>query len=409
MKIRTIFITLYAVLLSAPLLAQNQNIKFSGFGTLGVIYSDSDLYGYRKDVGSQDGAFSGSLDFKTDSLLGLQVDAAISDDIDFIGQTILKEVTKPSFDRFLTLAFIRYQASPQWTFRIGRTAPDLFLLTEFRDVDFAYTWATPPNEVYGIIPYRSIDGADVTYTHRLNNGTLKTKLFTGMADAEISSKSVTETIKIKDVLGLSLSYDKFNWALNANFSQVTFANEANSNKAIATQVALMPEFIWPNSIATSEELLIKGAKSNYASVSGRYDWDNWRFTAEFSRIDAKVKLIPTISSMYAGLTYQHDEHSFFMLYSSTSSNAFDISDDNVNIALIPELYMAFTDAVNFYASNQDTSSIGWRWNLSNNIASTLQFNVTNINEHGGTLWVKKAQDSSAETVHTTMFNVSFVF
>lgn len=93
-----------------------------------------------------------------------------------------------------------------WSVRVGRTAPDIFLLTEYRDVDFSYVWATAPNEVYGIIPYRSIDGLDVTYQQRALGGVFKTKLFTGSNETEISASTIVEEIKVEDVIGISLSF-----------------------------------------------------------------------------------------------------------------------------------------------------------------------------------------------------------
>ena len=385
------------------------NVEFSGFGTLGAVYSDSNIYGYRKDVSSDEGVFSNAIDFKNNSLLGLHVDARLTDDIELVGQTIIRALTAPSFDRYITLAFLRYDASPHWSFRIGRTAPDLFMLTEFRDVDFSYTWATAPNEVYGVIPYRSIDGIDVTYTTRINNGTFQTKLFAGISDAEIASSTLTEVIKLNNFIGLSFSFDYLNWSINAKHSAATIANEALSSQTLINYWDQIPDFIWPDASAISEQLILKNKVVKYTSVSGQYLLNNWLLSAEMSRVDSKSRVIPKITSGYVGLSYQFNQHSFYGVFSTTHSDNFKLDDSAINFALVGELVNATNSVLNFYASNQSTFSLGWRCDINATIATSLQWNNTQIKDNGATLWINRSVDSPAESVNTLMFNLSFIF
>lgn len=383
--------------------------ELSGFGTLGAVYSDSENYGYRKDVSSGHGVFSGDLDLKTHSLLGLQLDTRLSDNVEFIAQAIVRDLQTPSFDRYLTLAFFRYDLSPHWSFSIGRTAPDLFLLTEFRDVDFSYHWATAPSEVYGIIPYRSLNGADVTYSTRIKNGTFKTKLFTGSSDAEIASNLLTETIKIDNVIGVSFSFEQFNWSLNANYSQVKIANEAKSNQFLSDKISQLPDFIWPNAAKTSQQLILNNESVRYASVSGQYLLNDWLFSAELAQINSPSPVIPKITSGYAGLSYQFNDHNFYGVLATTHSNSVVLDESGINVALASELIVATKEVFSFYASNQRTFSLGWRWDVNPTLATSLQWNNTHIDQDGGTLWIDRTIDSPAESVNTFMLNMSFIF
>jgi hypothetical protein len=264
--------------------ADNNKLQFSGFATLGAVYSDSSHHGYRKDVSSDKGVYSGEIDLKQHSLLGLQTNWAISPSFDFVYQGVLRDLPEPSLDRYTTLAFLRYEMNTNWSFRVGRTAPDLFLLTEYRDVDFSYPWATAPNEIYGIIPYRSIDGVDVTYNQRVLGSVFKTKIFTGSSEAEISATSVVEEIKIEDLVGISLSLDHFNWIVQAKYTQATIANDAKTNQMGIDIISQVPDFLWPNADAFAQSLRLSGKQANYASVSAQYVWQDWLASAELARI-----------------------------------------------------------------------------------------------------------------------------
>jgi hypothetical protein len=384
-------------------------VKFSGFGTLGIIYSDSKHYGYRKDIGSDQAVFAGDYDFTSNTLLGLQMDARLANSLDFVVQAVARDRVKSNLDRAITLGFLRYNASPNWSFRLGRTAIDLFYLTDSRDIDFSYHWATAPAEMYGLIPYRSIDGFDITYTTRFYDGTFSSKLFTGVSDAEISASGTNQTISLNNIVGVSLTYDHFNWLVQAKHTRVNIANEAESSQFVIDQIAQLPDFIWPNAGAFSQRIALKDRNANYSSVSAQYTWQPWQFTTEVSHTSSKADAIPDVTSGYAAISFQYHQHTFYSLYALTQSSNYQFNEPNVQVSYIPELVYAVDGMMNFYASNQQTVAVGWRWDLKSNLSMTLQFNNTHIENNGGTLWNNAGFDLSAESVNTTLLNLSVVF
>tara|TARA_R110001583_G_scaffold10782_7_gene49590 strand:+ start:20636 stop:21880 length:1245 start_codon:yes stop_codon:yes gene_type:complete len=403
-----IFLLIFASHATANEIASSK-LKFSGFATIGVVISDSDQYGYRKDVSSDEGVYSGEVDFKQHSLLGLQANWFISSNFDAVYQGVLRDLAEPSLDRYTTQAFLRYEVNANWSVRVGRTAPDLFLLTEYRDIDFSYIWATAPNEIYGIIPYRSIDGVDATYSQRGFGGVFKTKLFTGSSEAEISGKSTVEAVKIENIMGGSLSFDHFNWVIQAKHSQVEIANEPSSNTFLVENISQLPDFLWPNSLAFAQSLLLKGKKVNYSSVSSQYQWNNWLASAELSKINSESDVIPKITSGYAALSYQFNAHQLYGIYAFTDSNHYVFNEPGVNEAALGELIHGTTELMNFYVPNQQTISLGWRCDISNDIASTLQWNYTKIADTGRLLWLNKSDNNVAENVNTFLLTLSMVF
>ncbi len=68
-----IFILIWLIL--APLAnAQPKDLHLGGFGTLGVIWSDSKEYGHRTNLDQSDGSFNNTPDYVNSSVLGLQLD-----------------------------------------------------------------------------------------------------------------------------------------------------------------------------------------------------------------------------------------------------------------------------------------------------------------------------------------------
>jgi len=385
-------------------------LQFSGFATLGMVYSDSDQYGYRKGVSSDGAVSSDDIDFKQHSLLGLQVDWSISPKFDAVYQGVLRDLPESSFDRYTTLAFLRYEVDAHWSIRVGRTAPDIFLLTEYRDVDFSYIWATAPNEVYGIVPYRSIDGIDVTYSQRGLGGFFTSKLFTGSSEGEISDSSILETIKIKNIMGIVLSFDHFNWIVHAKHSKVTIDNEPKSNAFLANSINQVPDFLWPNSSEFAQSILMSGEDVNYSSISGQYQWQRWLASAEWSQIKSKSAVLPKITSAYAALSYEVDAHQFYSIYAFTESSTYVFDEAGVNEAALRELIYGINEAMNFYSPDQKTVSLGWRYDISSNMAASFQWNYTKLDKSGTTLWLSKPdQPKTSENINTFFLTLSVVF
>jgi len=409
-----------------PVLAEslwaNNGIELSGFGTLGLISTDSEFYGYRRDISQADGAFEHELDFNSVSIFGLQLDANINNALDVVYQSVYRDQNDISVDSITSMAFLRYSPHAAWSVRLGRTPVDLFLLSEYRDIGFAYTWAQAPSEVYGMIPYRHLDGLDITYSTQFSDFTLRSKAYTGKSKADISAVDFTEEIKIDNIYGVSLTLEAMNWAVNVRYTEVKVAQNTSLQKSLSQGISQIPDAIWPNSASFAESISLLNRNIKYASISGRYDFGSWQLLSEFTHTKSESPVIPELLAGYVSIIKQYKDHAFYLISAFTDSNNFDISVLNVNTQLLsfiprgPELYHAVNQSMNFYASNQQTQSIGWRWDIKENLALKLQLDHTKIEEKGGTLWLNKNTTevpnqllTPKETINTLSTNLSFTF
>jgi len=415
-----IFLLIWLIL--APLVnAQSEGLHISGFGTLGVISSDSKVYGYRTDLDQSDGSFNNTPYYANSSILGLQLDYALPANTELVFQSVYHNQNTLTLESTTRLAFARFTANPQWSFRLGRTAVDLFLLTEYRDVGFGYTWAHTPSEVYGLMPYRYLDGMDITHNTHINHLNLRSKLFAGTTTTELASFVGRESVKLENVAGASFSLETFQWSLQYRYTTSQIASKSSSTEELASGIealaASVPSFdsIWPNSAGTIERLRLKGLTADYTSLGGKYNWQSWSALAEVSRISTASNY-NTVTAGYASLIFFGQKYSLYGIYAATHSHIFDVASlgvDVASLATIPsgaELYAGVGANLNFYTSNQSTWSLGLRWNLSPKIALKCQWDQTRIEAQGGVLWLNKDFDTQPkETVNTLFTNVSFIF
>ena len=96
-----------------------------------------------------------------------------------LSQAVLRQRSDQSSLAALEWAFVALRPTPDWTLRLGRINPDAFLLSDYRNVGFAYPWVRPEIGFYGTIPLYSITGGDLTRTWADGSTYWKAKLFAG--------------------------------------------------------------------------------------------------------------------------------------------------------------------------------------------------------------------------------------
>ncbi len=413
-----IHILLLAVLASS-LQAEPSDLYLSGFATLGMAISDSKTYAYRSDIGQSDGSFNNKPNFKNSSVLGLQLDYPLNASTDILLQGVYRNQDTVNIDSLTNLAFIRLSPSSDWTARIGRSSLDLFLLTEFRDVGYAYTWAHTPTEAYGPLPFRHLDGADLSYSSQFKGLSLRTNVYVGSSSADISTYKGAGTMKLKDIYGISMSIDTFKWSLQARYSTLRLGSETSSSTINALQALAQQtpniENIWPDIPKTIETVRTKNNRAEYISLGARLDQDNWSYVAEVSSINTE-EAIEELKSAYASVIHHSGNHSWFGIYAVTQTGNFNIDTLGVDEAALANisggtaLFQSVDLSLNFYTPNQSTASLGWRWNFFHQMALKVQWDNTHIDAQGGSLWLNKDSPSKPkETVNTFFTNVSVVF
>jgi len=192
----------------APAQAQwEPDFRFSGFGTLGVARTNSDTVNFGRDRQSYGGATkNASVD--VDSNLGLQATGEVNK---WLSGTVQVLTVKRTTDDHLTTeaewAFVKVAPVEGLSLRGGRLAVPMFLVSDSRNVGYANNWLRAPNEVYGLVSFRRLQGFDVTYQHAIGSTTLTLNALTGTS---VTKYGLT-LIPMKDVKGINAQLET-EWA-----------------------------------------------------------------------------------------------------------------------------------------------------------------------------------------------------
>ena len=340
-------------------------------------------------------------------------------------QAIYRDQDKINFDSILNLAFMRYAPNANWSFRLGRTAFDLFLLTEYRDIGYAYSWAHVPSEIYGVIPHRYIDGVDVAYSQHLGDLTFSAKLFYGKNEFAVTAFSAPDAPKFHfdNIIGLALDLQSINWDVAVNRTQVKLDSQAIKPLiAGVTQLdSFVPNFafIWPNAVDFVNAADLDNRKGVYTSVSGQYRFEKITMIAEFAKNKTDSLSVQGVKSGYISSIFHINAHNLFASVAFSQSEKFDLDVTGIilpALAQVPgglEAYNASKFILNYYSINQKTMSLGWRWDFDENMSFKVQLDHTRIDKGGSTFWQPPIENDATEYrighVNSIFANISFLY
>lgn len=407
---------LYALLcLSSFLGICAERATISGFGNIGVVHSNSDTYRFRTDISRDNDNFENSLDFSAISSLGIQADISLFLDFDLVTQLIYRGQKKSTLDNALSLAFLRYKPAPYWELRIGRTQLDLYLLTEYRDIGFAYPWAKIPTEVYALLPYRNLDGADFTYFKTHNDLDYRIKLFNGQSSSNIALDSENVELKIEDVMGVSFELSQFDWTLSLKHTQARTKNNISTMTGIIGGLQQIPDVIWPDKAAFINDFSLVNKKAYFSSAGLKYNLGPLTFLTELAHLESESSVVSAVNSGYVSTTYNFDKGQLFYTFAIAESKPSKFNDAvGIQRSLpnqVEEIILAVNESFRVFSPNQQTHSLGVRYDLKDNIALKLQIDHTKIDPQGGALWSYQGMNTLApkESFSTVFFSVSFTF
>ena len=81
-------------------------------------------------------------------------------------------------------AYGTYQFNDDWGLRMGRFKGPFFMVSDYRDVGYAYPWVRPPEEVYSTNPIKSINGLDLVFQKTTQNVNFLLEIYGGNGKSE---------------------------------------------------------------------------------------------------------------------------------------------------------------------------------------------------------------------------------
>tara|TARA_Y100000296_G_scaffold60263_1_gene69787 strand:+ start:1561 stop:2805 length:1245 start_codon:yes stop_codon:yes gene_type:complete len=407
-----LFAAIFSLLLANSTSAEQNKLEVSGFGTLATATADTRIYQFRNDRSQAEFAKKDGFAFKPLSLIGLQLDYTLSDNLDFVGQFVYREQDEQNLDSVTQMAFLRYDISPAWQVRAGRLAADIFHFSDTRDVSIAYPWVKVPTEVYGIVPARSFDGADISYTKPFSDYNLSIKGFWGSGESDFTSNDYNP-ITFNDLRSLGIELVAFDWSVALKHTQTEAKNDNADSVFVSTSVAQLQP-LWSDANAFAKSLSLRGSTIQYTSVYFNRFLGNWDLSGELSYIDSdSIALRPSFNG-FLNLSYLYGAHTFYALYSFAEADPYYLSEEqpgfpiNANTA---ELAIFVEEVASSLAHNQQSYSLGWRWDLRENLAFKAQIERTDVKARGTGLRARDGLivDDEDGVAHTLFLALSFSF
>lgn len=382
-----------ALLCIAALSQAEVDHRFSGFATLGLVSSDNPDLAFRRDISQGDGSYDGDIEWRNDSLIGGQWHSRWSTQFDTTLQLVAKDRHENNLNSSVEWAFVRYRPVDGFDLRLGRLGSDIFMLSDYRQVGYAFPWVRPPHDFYTLLSLYHFDGIDATKRFDLRQGTLNLKVFYGNSDQKYPDglRSSDSTRLDFDVSGASMIWEQNNWKLRYSYANV----KINNNAAISLVAALNATVpLWPEAADWANQAITKGRDFRYHELGLGYDNNQWWIQAEVTQLRSATAIVPQSDHAYLSIGRRFDKFSLYALsgvarpkrdtivVTSPSGYPSPIAEQ------LAQLAMATERSLNGVRIHQKSLGAGVRWDFAAKMALKLQLEEFRIDKKGTNLWLR---------------------
>ena len=399
-----------------PAASLTQDLRFSGFGTIGVARIEApEGWAYGREASQPQNVNPNRADL--DTRLGLQLNYAPSPSFEIVGQAILtRRPDSASDSNAVEWGFAAYRPSPEWTLRLGRVNLDSFTLSDHRNVGFAYAFARPPIEFYAQLP-STLDGADIERVWNRDGARWRTKAFYGRSKIAYDDPNRAATFR-----------DSFGWFISREADGLTLRlNVSQARVGIAVPAEARPLFdglrglselpladVAAQASALLQRLSVDGIKHSYVSLGIQYEIGHWLLAGELMRVRGSPS--SSFSAGYASVARRFDAVTVYTVASRIASSTPAVVAPDWAVPLTPVIGPAAAQQAQFLGSTaatlannfraqQDTLSLGARVDLGPQTALKVQWDRIRVAPNGSVLW----GNASAQPARARMTSVSLDF
>ncbi len=329
----------------------------NGFGTAGFVITDTDKAEFVR--GSQPVGANSQGDVGVDSIAGIQATVHLSDMISGTTQVLLRRLYDKGFELDVPLAFVKAQLNKEFAVRVGRVPFPAFLVSDFRQVGYANTWMHPPVEVYGQFPLDNLDGMDVLYSGDAGPVSLSGQAYYGKTDITIG----TSDVSVKKIRGVNLSGTLGPLTLRAGRVQSRLTLNSAGD-------ALIAGLRQAGFAALADDLATVDKPSVFTAYGALLDWKN--FIVQVEDTKSVIGGFPADTSGRYGLVgYRVGKFTPFAMYATRTVDSAETS------TVIPQVGPLIPLALGVNAliagNEQNTTSLGLRWDAASSVAVKFQY------------------------------------
>ena len=383
---------------------------FGAFGTLGVVHSDQPLADFTS--ASIEGSGAGhthAWSAAVDSLVAAQVGAQITPEFSAVLQVLSEQNATTRFTPHLEWAYLKYEVTPDFSVRAGRTDLNVFLLTDSRNIGFAFPFVRPPIELYNLVPVTNSDGIDFSYRLPVGGGTNTIDASAGHARYQypISDSRVTGTADATEQLSVVDTFQRGSATFRLNYGQ--------AHLTIPTLEPLFDAFreFGPQGVGIADRYDVVHRILTFYGASAAYEPGDWFLMGEWGRIDSH-SVLGEATGWYISSGHRFREITPYAIYAQTRPNS-NTRAPGLDVSTLPPSQAAAATTLNTELNtelgtiaSQRTASLGARFDVTTYIDLKLQWDHTTLgaNSQG---WLTNLQPGFRPGSSVTLISATLDF
>ena len=353
--------------------------SLSSFGTVGIVHSSEKKADYTTSVFKPNGAgHSRNWSADVDSLIGAQVTATFTPQLSAVVQVISEQRYDNSYTPYIEWANIKYQFTPDFNLRIGRTVLPTFLLSDTRKVGYTTPWVRPPMEVYSLVPISSSDGMDLSYRAYLGELINTVQGNYGQKDTRLTENS--GKAKSREVWGISNTIE-----YGALITRIAYQH---TDLTVDSFNPLFDYFrgFGAEGNAIADRYDSKASPLDFVGIGAVYDPGKWFVMSEWGRYDSHSALGKR-SAWYVSGGYRIDAFTPFITFARATTDS-ETSTSGLTASALPPAQAGIATALNGAlnsilesSAGQQTVSVGVRWDFIKNMDIKLQYDHSRLDSN----------------------------
>jgi opacity protein-like surface antigen len=385
--------------------------SLAGFGTLGVVHSSESQADFANTFQANGAGHTRNWSPTVDSLIGGQLTANFTPRLSAVLQVIVQQGYDNSYRPRVEWANLRYEVTPDFSVRVGRTALPVFMENDSRRLGYANPWVRPPAEFYRLVPVSSSDGIDASYRMSMGAAINTLQISAGRADTHFPGSngvpnSITRGRRLLTVVD----------TIEQGFLILHFTYL----HARLTVDSLKPLFdayrqFGPQGVAIADRYEVHDRAASFLGVGANYSPGHWFVMSEWGHFESKA-LSLTANAWYVSAGYRMGAITPYATFSNVKPVG-DTSDPGLDPGSLPPALAPQVGALNAglnaalaSAAIQRTISLGARWDFRRNMDAKLQFDHSRIGGgSAGLLTNPQPGFQRGGTVNLISATVDFVF
>lgn len=387
-------------------------IRLSGYGTLAYSWENNPQLAPVRDMAQRpQGPFAFSADetWLMDSRLGLQAAYRHSPRLGALVQLLLHDQIRQEADGTVELAYLDLQPAEQLRLRVGRIGFDGYLMSDHRNLGYAYAWMRPPTEFYGWMPMFGLDGADLTHAWSADGVHWRARAQVGSTKKWFPMGKTDFQFHGDSLWSLSLQREEGPWRWKTGVSGFTSSAEVPSLAPLHTGLQALAAVPIPaiarEAAMLRHEMRFGDVSMRYATLGIAYDNGTWLVQTELGRNWAESAMTPAGSSAYFVIGRRLGAWTPYLMLGTSRPQEEALAPLN-DWSVIGQRAFQTTayQVVNSVRADQTTLAIGTRWDAYPRVALKFQWENTRIAPMGYALW-PRSPDVFYRSTQVNLFTV----